>query len=77
MQCQIEISEQIDHTVYEYDFGIVHLTTFACELKEGEPWLTEHKEIRWAKPKELNTLDWAPADIPTVEKLEKMNLSNE
>lgn len=69
MQCEIEIGEQIDHTIYEYDFGIVHLTTFLCKLKEGEPALTEHVAIKWLSPKELFSLDWAPADIPTIEKL--------
>ncbi|GAB3049271.1 (deoxy)nucleoside triphosphate pyrophosphohydrolase [Virgibacillus ainsalahensis] len=69
MHCEIEIGEQVAHTVYEYDFGIVHLTTYYCKLLEGEPVLTEHKEIKWLSPNELVTLDWAPADIPAIEKL--------
>ncbi|WP_057762104.1 (deoxy)nucleoside triphosphate pyrophosphohydrolase [Cytobacillus praedii] len=69
MNCQIEIGEQVDHTVYEYDFGIVHLTTFSCKLIEGKPELTEHVAIKWLPPSELASLDWAPADIPAVEKL--------
>ncbi len=28
MHCQIEVGEQVEHTVYEYDFGIVHLSTY-------------------------------------------------
>src|SRR5690625_7372056 len=28
MLCEIEIGDQVEHTVYEYDFGIVNLTTF-------------------------------------------------
>ena len=69
MNCQIEIGEQVDHTVYEYDFGIVHLTTFICKLIEGKPELTEHVAIKWLPANELSSLDWAPADIPAVEKL--------
>ncbi len=69
MRCLIEIGEQIDHTVHEYDFGIVHLTTFHCKLIEGRPVLTEHLSIKWLLPNELTLLDWAPADIPTIEKL--------
>jgi 8-oxo-dGTP diphosphatase len=69
MQCEIEIGEQIEHTVYEYDFGIVHLTTFYCRLTEGEPVLTEHTAIKWLSPDELKSLDWAPADLPAIEKL--------
>lgn len=69
MNCQIEIGVQVDHTVYEYDFGIVHLTTFSCKLIEGKPELTEHVAIKWLPANELSSLDWAPADIPAVEKL--------
>ncbi|MBB6447147.1 (deoxy)nucleoside triphosphate pyrophosphohydrolase [Bacillus benzoevorans] len=70
MRCQIEIGEQMEHTVYEYDFGIVHLTTFSCKLKEEKPLLTEHASIKWLLPGELKSLDWAPADIPTINKLD-------
>lgn len=63
--------EKFDHTCYEYDFGIVNLTTFLCELVKGEPVLTEHRSIKWLEPGELSALEWAPADIPAVKKLEK------
>lgn len=72
MHCTIKIGEQIVHTVYEYDFGIVHLTTFYCKLVEGEPILTEHAAIKWLAPKELPSLEWAPADIPAIEKITKV-----
>ncbi|MBA9029022.1 MULTISPECIES: (deoxy)nucleoside triphosphate pyrophosphohydrolase [Bacillaceae] len=77
MQCQIEIGDQIEHTVYEYDFGIVHLTTFYCRLTEGKPVLTEHTSIKWLSPDELKSLDWAPADIPAIEKLSRTSMINE
>lgn len=67
MHCEIEIGEKVEHTVYEYDFGIVHLTTYICKLVEGNPVLTEHEEIKWLAPNELEKLDWAPADIPAIE----------
>lgn len=69
MHCQIKIGKQVEHTVYEYDFGVVHLTTYYCELIEGNPVLTEHVSIKWLSPNELILLDWAPADIPAIEKL--------
>ncbi|MGM0875671.1 MAG: (deoxy)nucleoside triphosphate pyrophosphohydrolase [Bacillota bacterium] len=76
MHCKIEIGDQIEHTVYEYDFGIVHLTTFYCKLIEGEPVLTEHLSIKWLSPDELRSLDWAPADIPATKKLSSTSLIN-
>ncbi|MDX8365251.1 (deoxy)nucleoside triphosphate pyrophosphohydrolase [Cytobacillus sp. IB215665] len=69
LQCEIEVGDQIELTVYEYDFGIVHLRTFYCKLVEGEPILTEHVIIKWLQCDELENLDWAPADLPTIEKL--------
>jgi 8-oxo-dGTP diphosphatase len=73
IHCEVEIGEQIEHTVYEYDFGIVHLTTFYCKLLEGSPVLTEHVSIKWLSVNELGSLDWAPADIPAIEKLSNAN----
>ncbi|WP_146340715.1 (deoxy)nucleoside triphosphate pyrophosphohydrolase [Nesterenkonia sp. NBAIMH1] len=70
LECHVEVGEQIDVTSYEYDFGVVTLTTFYCELIDGTPQLTEHAEVRWIAPAELNELEWAPADIPAVEKIQ-------
>lgn len=67
--CTAEVGDFLETTEHEYDFGIVILTTFFCELSEGEPSLTEHSEIKWLRPSELNDLRWAPADIPAVERL--------
>ncbi len=74
MSCDISVGEQLDHTVYEYDFGIVHLTTFYCYLNNGMPILKEHRAMKWLKPDEIKQLDWAPADIPAVEKLSKISI---
>lgn len=71
MHCHVEIGEQVEHTVYEYDFGIVHLTTFYCQLVEGTPVLTEHIAIEWLEAHELEQLEWAPADIPAIQKLKQ------
>ena len=71
MHCHVKIGEQVEHTVYEYDFGIVHLTTFYCQLVEGTPTLTEHIAIEWLEAHELEELEWAPADIPAIQKLKR------
>lgn len=65
-------SEKFEETSYQYDFGVVNLTTFICLLKKGTPQLTEHIAVKWLEPKELDQLEWAPADVPAVEKLMEM-----
>lgn len=64
--------EEFVSTSYEYEFGVVNLTTFICHIKKGEPTLTEHIAIKWLKQDELEQIEWAAADMPTVSKLRLM-----
>lgn len=61
--------EVFEDASYTYDFGTVHMKTLICHLKSGEPVLTEHVDLKWLAPSELEKLEWAPVDIPTVKKL--------
>ena len=67
--CSAEIGKHVQTTEYEYDFGIVILTTYYCSLTGDEPRLTEHSEIRWMPVARLDQLNWAPADIPAVKQV--------
>lgn len=67
--CSVEVGEQVASTRHEYEFGFVTLTTFYSTIDEGEPRLTEHSEIRWIPAAELDSVEWAPADVPAVEKI--------
>jgi 8-oxo-dGTP diphosphatase len=71
LECEVTVGALITTTSHEYDFGTVALTTFYCELLSGTPVLTEHAEVVWLSPAELNSLEWAPADIPAVELIEQ------
>jgi len=70
LDCLIEVGKEVTRTTYEYDFGVVTLTTFYCRLLDGEPRLTEHQAVRWLRPDQLRSIEWAPADIPAFEMLE-------
>lgn len=67
MKCDLEVGEKVTTTTYEYDFAIIQLTTYRCQLKSQLPTLTEHKAIEWLNKKDLKSLTWAPTDIPAVE----------
>lgn len=64
---EIAVLKEVTTTSYLYDFGQVNLTTFYCRLVAGVPVASEHEAIAWLPPAELNSLTWAPADIPAVE----------
>ena len=66
---EIRVGEQVITTTHDYEFGAVTLTTYYCELRSGDPQLTEHAAVCWLAPEELLSVEWAPADIPTVERV--------
>lgn len=73
LDCTVSVIQPLETTTHEYDFAIITLATFICELTAGEPRSNEHAEEVWLPINELETLDWAPADIPAVEKLRGFN----
>lgn len=58
----------VDHTYPEFCI-IMH--AYRCEVDSPAFTLTEHIDYRWLPPEQLDTLDWAPADIPIAEHIMK------
>ncbi|WP_129731291.1 MULTISPECIES: (deoxy)nucleoside triphosphate pyrophosphohydrolase [Bacillaceae] len=67
--CAIEIFERYADIIHEYPNVIVNLITYKAKIIEGTATAKEHAELRWVPAKELLHLEWAPADIPTVQLL--------
>lgn len=67
--CHVLVGDEVATTTHEYDFGIVTLTTFYCELIDGTPAATEHGALIWLAPADLDSLEWAPADVPAVARI--------
>jgi 8-oxo-dGTP diphosphatase len=67
----VTVGDEITSTRHEYDFGIVTLTTFYCQLIAGEPEMSEHQALVWLAPADLSALEWAPADVPAVEQIQQ------
>ena len=65
--CLVTVGAQLTRTEHSYDFGLVDLTTYWCTLESGEPRPSEHDELAWVGVGSLETLPWAPADVPSVE----------
>lgn len=69
--CSIQVGEKVEDTTYEYEKGIVRLETYMAKLIKGHPIALEHADTKWVPRKEMLKLNFAPADIPAVEKLVK------
>ncbi len=64
--------EEFIHTI-EYDYPSFHLSMdcFWCEVISGELKLKEHETAKWLSKKELDSVDWLPADITLIDVLRK------
>ncbi|MGG2072801.1 (deoxy)nucleoside triphosphate pyrophosphohydrolase [Lysinibacillus irui] len=67
--CMIRVGEQVAETFHEYDQFFVHLETYKASIIQGVPEILEHTEARWVARNQLLDLPFAPADLPSIEKL--------
>ncbi|MFF2875053.1 8-oxo-dGTP diphosphatase MutT [Gottfriedia sp. NPDC057991] len=67
--CEISIADLVEDVIHEYPNIIVNLITYEAKIISGAPVANEHAKIEWKEISNLKELEWAPADLPTVEKL--------
>lgn len=67
--CDIAVGELIEDVTYAYPNVEVRLLTYFAAVVSGHPVAREHAELRWVPLIRIHELEWAPADVPTVERL--------
>ena len=57
----------------EYDYPAFHLSMdcFWAEIVSGDLVLKEHEAAKWLTCEELDSVEWLPADITLIEKIQK------
>lgn len=75
-----EIREELDTRIsvgplfdtVEYDYPDFHITLYCylCSIISGGLVLKEHESARWLSREELFSVDWLPADLTLIEKLQ-------
>lgn len=70
LDVKIEVGELID--TIEYDYPTFHLSMdcFWCVVIDGEIILKEAEAAKWLNKDELYNVDWLPADVTLVKKIE-------
>jgi 8-oxo-dGTP diphosphatase len=68
----IDVLNYFGDSIYDYANGTIRLMAFRCQWLSGELTLRVHSEIAWVNSEELDHYDFAPADIPLVEKLKSV-----
>ena len=75
-----EIREELDTVVrvgalldtIEYDYPTFHLSMdcFWCTIQSGNLVLKEAEDARWLTADTIDSVDWLPADITLIEKMD-------
>ncbi len=73
LNIHIHIIAKLIPKVFNYGSFEIELSPFVSNLVSGEVKLAEHSQFKWMEFTELSNLDWAPADIPVLDDLLKMN----
>lgn len=71
LHCKIETIDLYNDHTHEYENFIINLIAIKSRVIEGNPIPTEHSKLIWLRKENLESLKWAPADIPAVEQLIK------
>ncbi|NOY26844.1 MAG: (deoxy)nucleoside triphosphate pyrophosphohydrolase [Oligoflexia bacterium] len=62
----VSVHERLAQNVHAYDHQTVRLVALRCELLDGQPRALEHLALRWLGADELDSVTWAPADLPLL-----------
>ena len=71
LETEIRVGELIDTIEYNYPTFHLSMDCFWAEIVSGELILKEHEAAKWLKKNELNLVEWLPADIILIEKIDK------
>ena len=64
-----EIGEFVAESIFDYGDKRIRLLAYKAKHLSGEFQLIDHDEIRWLPIEALDSLNWAPADLPIIEAL--------
>lgn len=68
-----DIGNFIAESIFDYGDRKIKLLGYYATYLSGEFKLNAHDEIRWINKSEFGTFDFAPADLPLIEKILNSN----
>ncbi len=70
LDCKVKTNDEVYHDhIHEYDTFTINLISIKCRIVAGTPTAREHSTFIWLKRENLESLKWAPADLPVVNQL--------
>jgi len=72
LNIDIIILKRLTPTYYKYPNIAIELIPFLVKYLGGDLELKEHNQHKLLKKEELSSLDWADADLPIIEELQRI-----
>jgi 8-oxo-dGTP diphosphatase len=72
LNIEITLVQQLTRTSFNYPNIDVVLIPYLATLESGNLTLKEHKQYRLLTKEELNSIDWAEADLPIVNEIQHL-----
>jgi len=72
LDMDIEVEGYFGESVYHYETGPIRLVAYKARMLGESCRLNVHSRMEWVAPHELAKYDFAPADVPIVDKLMEM-----
>ena len=70
LDTEIEVGSLIDTVEYDYPAFHLSMDCFLCKIRSGQLKLLEAKDSRWLTRSTLFSVDWLPADLSLIRKIE-------
>jgi 8-oxo-dGTP diphosphatase len=69
LDIEVGVGPFLGESIYHYEYGSIKLLAYETHWIAGEMVLRDHDEIRWVSFDELDCFEFAPADLPFVNRL--------
>ena len=71
---EVSVGKFLGESIFHYDHGSIKLLAYLTYLVSGKPAPKNHSEFQWVSTQQLSGYDFAPADIPFVEKMQNKEI---
>ena len=70
----ISVDSHVVDVSYDYPQFHLEMGCFLCSIADGTPHLLEHEAAKWLEPRDIDSVDWLPADILVVNALKDQGI---
>ena len=72
----VRVGDFFAESRYDYGEKVVNLLAYIVTHLRGEFIPTDHDQMTWLSAQNLNSLEWAPADIPLIQAYQRILKKN-